>query len=404
MSIAEATPFFASLQEIFSKIGSSSLREKAWDHFLELGLPTQSSDAFKYVPLKRLYDLKLSLNPLTPTWEIIRPHILPESQESYLVFANGRYIPELSKLPSQGVILPLQEAFKTYGSFFQGRLSKQIKEETDPFAVLNLALQQEGVFCYLPPYLKCEKPLQILLYGQGEKAYNPARVHVFCSKESEFKTIATVVGEGVHHVSMDVALEDQAIYSHLESSSAAVLLSDFNATLKSRASLKHLALTAEGLLNRHRLRMTLLGEKADALMQGLWNLAENHQCHTHVHVEHVAPHTRSLQKFKGVLRDTSRSSFEGKIYVHSEAQKIEAYQVNHNLLLSDAALAYAKPNLEILADDVKASHGATVSQVDDEQLFYLQSRGISQEWGRTLLIRGFMQEILDQIPSYKCFK
>ena len=94
----------------------------------------------------------------------------------------------------------------------------------------------------------------------------------------------------------------------------------------------------------------------------------------------------------------SQSSFEGKIYVHPEAQKTEAYQINKNLLLSESAIANAKPNLEIFADDVKASHGATMAQVDEEQLFYLQSRGLSQETARGLLIRGFIQEMVDQIP------
>jgi Fe-S cluster assembly protein SufD len=177
-----------------------------------------------------------------------------------------------------------------------------------------------------------------------------------------------------------------------------VLLSDFKATLKSGSNLKHLALTTTGLLTRNRLRVSLLGEQAEALLQGLWNLLESHQCQTHVHVEHAAPSCRSLQKFKGVLKEQSQSSFEGKIYVHPIAQKTEAYQLNHNLILSDAAIANAKPNLEIFADDVKASHGATMSEVDDEQLFYLQSRGISKESARSLLIRGFIQEIIDQIP------
>lgn len=394
MSTADATRFFASLQEIFSKLSTSALREKAWDHFLELGLPDRSSDAFRYVPLKRLYDIKLSLKAVALSFEKIKPYLLPES--FYIVFSNGRYVPQLSQLPPQVVILPLQEALKTYGPVLQGRLSKSIKEESDPFAVLNLALQQEGVFCYVPPKVRLEKPLQMLYFGT--EAYHPARVHFFCSSDSELKTIATVIGEGVHHISMDVALEERAHFSHFETSYANIVLSDFKATLKAHATLKHLALTKTGELTRNRLRISLLGEQAEALMQGLWMLSQNHHCHTHVHVEHVAPSCHSLQKFKGVLQGQSQSSFEGKIYVHPEAQKTEAYQLNHNLLLSEGAIANAKPNLEIFADDVKASHGATMSQVDDEQLFYLQSRGLTQEQARQLLIQSFIQEILDQVP------
>jgi Fe-S cluster assembly protein SufD len=398
MSTADSTHFFASLQEIFSTLSSSSLRDKAWDHFLELGLPDKSADAFKYVPLKRLYDIKLSIKAAAVSKEMIEPYILSEALESYIVFANGRFCKELSKIPSKLVILPLQEALKTYGPFLQGRLSKSIKDETDPFAVLNLALQQEGVFCYLPPKQQLENPLQIIHVGPGASSYHPARLHFFCSRESELKTISTIIGDGVHHISMDAALEEQACFSHVQTSNGEIVLNDFRATLKSNATLKHLALTTKGLLNRNRLKLTLLGDNASALLQGLWNLSENHQCHTNVHVEHVSPNCHSLQKFKGVLQKHSQSSFEGKIYVHPEAQKTEAYQLNHNLLLSDAAVANAKPNLEIFADDVKASHGATMSEVDEEQLFYLQSRGLTKESARTLLVRGFIQEMLDQIP------
>ncbi len=398
MSTADTTRFFASLQEIFSTLSSGSLRDKAWDHFLELGLPDKSADAFKYVPLKRLYDIKLSLKASAVSKEMILPHILPEALESYIVFANGRFCKELSKLPPKLVLLPLQEALKTYGPFLQGRLSKSIKEETDPFAVLNLALQQEGVFCYLPPKLKLDAPLQIIHMGPGASSYHPARLNFFCSSESELKTISTIIGEGVHHISMDVALEEQANFSHVQTSQGEIVLSDFKATLKANATLKHLALTTSGSLTRNRLKLALLGDNASALLQGLWSLSENHHCHTHVHVEHVSPHCRSFQKYKGVLKDQAQSSFEGKIYVHPEAQKTEAYQLNHNLLLSEGAVANSKPNLEIFADDVKASHGATMSEVDEEQLFYLQSRGLTKERARTLLIRGFIQEMLDQIP------
>jgi len=398
MSTADTTHFFASLQEIFSTLSSSSLRDKAWDHFLELGLPDKSCDAFKYVPLKRLYDMKLSLKVPTLTKESIQPHIIPEARESYIVFANGRFNKELSKLPAKVVILPLQEALKTYGPFLQGRLTKSIKDETDPFAVLNLALQQEGLFCYMPPKLKLETPLQIIHFGSGASSYHPARLNFFCSSESELNTISTVVGDGVHHISCDVALEDAACFSQLQTSNAEILFSDLKATLKANATLKHLAVTTSGLLSRNRLKLSLLGENSNAILQGLWHLCHNHQCHTHVHVEHVAPHCRSLQKFKGVLKEQSQSSFEGKIYVHPEAQKTEAYQINNNLLLSEAAVANAKPNLEIFADDVKASHGATMSEVDEEQLFYLQSRGLNEQRARELLIHGFIQEVFDQIP------
>ena len=114
-------------------------------------------------------------------------------------------------------------------------------------------------------------------------------------------------------------------------------------------------------------------------------------------MEHRAEEARSFQKFKGILSDAARSSFTGLIHVHQEAQRTDSYQLNQNLVLSDRAWAYAKPNLQILADDVKASHGATVGQLDPDSLFYLKSRGIDEAAARALLVTGFTSELIESI-------
>jgi Fe-S cluster assembly protein SufD len=120
--------------------------------------------------------------------------------------------------------------------------------------------------------------------------------------------------------------------------------------------------------------------------------------HTNVVICHHEPHATSMQLFKGVLTDQSKSSFQGKIYVAQKAQKTQAYQLNNNLVLSRSAEAHSKPNLEIFADDVKASHGATVGKLDPEQLFYLKTRGFSEQQAQNTLISGFLQEVVACIP------
>lgn len=132
-------------------------------------------------------------------------------------------------------------------------------------------------------------------------------------------------------------------------------------------------------------------------------LADKREAHTHIFMEHQAPHCRSFQLFKSVLNDFSRSSFEGKIMVRQAAQKTEAFQLNNNLLLSDHAHADSKPNLEIFADDVKASHGATVGQLDIDQLFYMKTRGFSDQAAKNLLIFGFCEQVVEMItlPSLR---
>ena len=395
--------FLAELQSYFEKSCGADLlkgmREKAWDHFLELGLPDKTDEAFRYVPLKRFYDLKLKETHLDISKEEISKLIYPECRGSSLVFMNGAYRPELSDLSGLSkkiVVLPIADAMRSYGSFLQSRWSKALKEETDPFAVLNLAVQPQGLFFYVPPKIVIQQPIQAVFLSSHEN-FAPARLQLFLASQTEVQWISTAKGEGIHQILLDVALEDAASFEQTEVSTAGWIFNYLRATLKRESRLKHFTFTQGPSLARHSLKCQIQGENAEVLLQGLWNLQGSSQAHTHVLVEHAAPHARSLQKFKGVLKETSQSSFEGKIFVRPEAQKTEAYQVNHHLLLSEGAVAYAKPNLEILADDVKASHGATFSEVDDEQLFYLKSRGISRDDARQLLIRGYMKEMIDQI-------
>jgi Fe-S cluster assembly protein SufD len=400
MSTAEKTAFLSSIEALFAQRKRSSIQEKAWAQFLDLGLPQKKDEAFQYVPLRKLYDLSLTASLQIPSQQKIQPYVLEASKQSCLVFAEGRFCQELSQIPEGVVVCSLEEAIKTYGFFLQPRLHKTLKEDTDPLAVLNLALQEDGLFCYVPPKRALSKPLQIIHYTSGKQSYHATRIHFFCSASSEIQMISSFVGEGVQHVVYDIALEEGARFSHLETATEAgsTHLNFIRTTQKKNSVFNHLSIVTSGLLTRNRLHLSLLGEASEAVVKGLWTLKENHQCHTHVCVEHAAPQTRSLQKFKGVLKDNAQSSFEGQIYVHSIAQKTEAYQLSQNLLLGKGAVANAKPNLKIFADDVKASHGATMSDVDEESLFYLQTRGITQEKAKALLVRGFIQEMLDQIP------
>ena len=144
---------------------------------------------------------------------------------------------------------------------------------------------------------------------------------------------------------------------------------------------------------------SLVEEGASVDLQGAWLLDEHQKVWNDISIRHVAPHTHSKQLFKGVLKGSAYSHFKGKIYVEASAQKTEAYQLNNNLILSDEAKAETLPSLEIFADDVKASHGATVGQIDEESLFYLRSRGLSKEDAKHALIHGFIGEIFVKLPE-----
>jgi len=400
--------FYAVLKRAFDQVKGGDplkgVREKAWDHFLELGLPGKKQEAFQYVPLKQIYNKNFRLIPETTlTQKEITSKIYPESRRSYLVFVNGYFRPELSDwsgLPKQVVILPLLEAVRSYGTFLQNRWSKTLREETDPFSILNLALHPQSVFVYIPPKIVLNDPIQCLYLGKERDLLSLPRVQVFAASQSEVSWISSVETTGWMNEVIDVALEDGALfkYATITGRASGWLTSFLSGSLKRSSRFHAWSVMSGGEVSRYSTRLVLNGENGEALLQGVWMLKEQHQAHTHVIMDHAAPHCRSLQKFKGVVADISQSSFEGKILVRNPAQKTEAYQLNHNLILGDHAIAYSKPNLEIFADDVKASHGATVTQIDEEQLFYLNSRGIGSADAKHLLVQGFCREIIDQIP------
>jgi Fe-S cluster assembly protein SufD len=407
---ASLTPFYENLQSLFEQVKEAHplkvLREKAFDHFLELGLPEKGEGAFQYMSLKALYQERLSLSKSHAfVQHDIETLIYPEAKNSYLVFINGSFQPNLSNLSAileQIVILPVEDAMRSYGTFLQNRWSKTLREDTDPFAILNLALHPQGAFIYVPPKLVLTQPIQCLFLSTDEEQLSLPRLQVFVASHSDVKFITSTVGKGFSNGVIDMALEDSAKVSCVDVSTAGDnegrSFSFLKATLKRDSYLSALTLYPQRDLTRHSFHIALSGENAEALVQGGWILKEKEQMHVHVLMKHEAPFCRSMQKFKGVLDDRAESSFEGKIFVTENAQKTEAYQLNNNLILGEHASANSKPNLEIFADDVKASHGATVSQLEAEQLFYLTSRGIPQDVAKNLLVQGFIGELIQQVP------
>lgn len=393
------------------------IRAKAWEHFLGLGLPTRATDVYKYIRLKTLYS-----NAFVPaevavvSADVVGSHVLVGCEKSVLVFVNGEYMPALSNvegLPSSVSVMPLSRAMRTYGTFLNNQWAKSVGEEKDPFAAMNMALARDGLFVYVPPKTPIETPIQVLhLVDAGDKKMLLLpRLQVFVGTQSQvdiYNTQVHLSGSGyfINQIA-DFAVEESA---HVRFTQVAVDLPDdvwlfdaVRAGCKANSTIKTIGVTEGALTVRNDYRMAILGDNAEVELDGVWMLSRDCEAHAHVLVDHQAPNCRSRQLFKGVLRDASRSSFEGKILVRQAAQKTDAFQLNNNLLMSPDAHADSKPNLEIFADDVKASHGATVGQLDEEQLFYMKSRGFSSIEAKNILIYGFCKEVIERIalPSLR---
>lgn len=376
-------------------------KKKAWDRFQEIGVPRLKQEAFQYLHLQKLaFPKKAEKKGVTAA--DIAPHILPECRDSYLVFVDGYYDATLSKVNAPLICLPLEEAMRSYGLFLQNRLSRALKEESDPFAALNGAFFGKGAFLYAPPKTQIAPPLQILHFFTGHEMASP-RLQLYLGKGASLTIAETAFHRGLTfcNSACDVALDEGAeiFFCDLqEFPAASQAFHSFRATLKRDSRLKWLSATRGAKLARSSIQVQLTEENGEAELLGMSRLRGEAQSHFHVTVDHQAPNARSRQHFKGILRDRSRCSFEGKIAVRPIAQKTEAYQLNNNLLLSDEASANAKPNLEIFADDVKASHGATVSQLNEEELFYLRSRGLPLDAAKKWLAAGFLRELIERIP------
>jgi Fe-S cluster assembly protein SufD len=393
------------LSTLYAKSLSAPLpfQESSWNKFLAMGFPDKRFEAFQYVPWSRFHELLQKPCDL-------KPALMEEKFGLAFVWKDGLFSESLSdksKLPKQVVCLSLQEAIKSsYGPFLRHRMQLLEQQEEDSLALLNSALSSDGLFLYVPPNIKIEIPLQFLSMYSEENAelYVGPKIHIFVGAGSQVEIINSLSGpsNSLYNGYIDIALEEKAFVSFVtygEKAKDCLGFLSIRASLKKESNFHACHATLGSPLFRCDYRVSLLGEGANAKLSGLAVLAETRHSHVHVYMDHSAFGTFSQQKFKSVLFDQSRASFTGKIHVKRAAQKTESYQLTQSLLLSNQAITYAKPNLEIFADDVKASHGATVSQLDEQQMLYLQTRGICPNAASALLVQGFCQEIVEEIAS-----
>lgn len=380
-------------------------QQQCLEKFLSIGLPDKKSEAYHYFPSLKF---KEYVGHIEASSRVVAEdefsELIQEKEEdaAILIFQNGKFL-QAKGLPSKVVVMTLEEACRSsYASFLEHRQKMLIAEEKDPMALLNGACSSEGLFVYIPPKMRLEIPLKCLFIQTDPLTVHICpRIHILVGKEAQVGLITSFEGGALFNGYLDIALEEQAVLVH--TSYSGEIKPDFGffavrSTLKRDSLFRSVICNYGSSCQREDYKVLLLGEKAKTELLGLCVLAENGHFHANMQVEHRSPGCFSEQKFKQVLAGHSRSSFTGTIFVDQCAQQTQAYQLSRSLLLSEGAMACAKPNLEIFADDVKASHGATISQIDPEQRLYLQSRGVPFEMAGALLTQGFCDEILDEVP------
>ena len=385
--------------------------KEAWKRLHLMGLPKRKDESYKYFPLSELTLSELTLSkPDLPEKRKIEEisYLFPETKENYLFFIEGAFEKRLSSIASSEMLIsPLQEAMHSYGIYLKGRMEKELSREKDPMALLQRALSKEGLFIYVPPNKKIKAPLQIVAIT-SQTAISSPTIYLYLGKDASLElcisSFSQMQNKGVQNLYLDITLDEGASLKIIDytSRSEGLFFSHVRALLKKKASMQGF-LSSFGRVHRHKYQIQILGEGADCKMQGLSLLQGKMESHIHINMIHEESEAISKQFFRAILEGSSKMDFEGKIYIYPKAQKTESYQLSESLLLSDLAKSYVRPNLEIFADDVKASHGATISRMNEEELFYLRSRGIAAKDAKKIFCEGFCKGLLEELflPSLK---
>src|SRR6266705_3225802 len=419
-----ATERFRTYLEAFSALGADfaqqpawlrALRERAFARFCATGFSTTNHEdcrftnvhAIAQTPFQLAREARRSGAIYGDTLEACR---IPGAA-CQLVFLNGRFAPELSDLGSlpQGVRAgSLAEALTQNGEFLEAHLGRYLNIDRDAFCALNTAFIEDGAYVYLPRRTMLEAPICFLFIsipGDDPEMSNPRNLIV-----AEDATEASIVedyvslGSGVFfsNVVTELAAGEDAVISHylIERDDRRAFNVSTLRTQQARAAnvSSHSVLLGGGLV-RNNVHPVLGGEGGECLINGLFICTGQQHLDNYMLVEHASPHCGSRQFYNGILDDHAHGVFHGRIIVRKDAQKTDAKQTNRNLLLSDDAQIDTKPQLEIYADDVKCTHGATIGQVDENALFYLRSRGLAEAAARHVLLLAFANECLDRMNS-----
>jgi Fe-S cluster assembly protein SufD len=388
------------------------LRQQALACFISLGFPGPKEEGWKYTRVHTLAETAFTpivASPVPVSLDDCQRYFFTDMPCFRLVFVDGRFVEGLSEiqaLPEGSVIESLANAFKQQEGSLRSVLARYADHENQPFTALNTAFIADGAYLYLPPKTVLTKPVHLLFItsGRSEAVVTHPRNLMVLEPESELTVIEHYAGlnETMYFTNAvtEVVMGRGAKVEHIklqEDSAKSFHIATVQVQQEQDAQFVSRNLTLGGQLVRNDINSVLAGEGAGCILEGLYALDSKRHVDNHTRIDHKQPHTTSREYYKGILDGKSRAVFNGKVIVHPNAQKADAQQANRNLLLSQGAEVDTKPELEIYADDVKCAHGATVGQLDKDQVFYLRSRGIDEGAARQLLIHAFAEEMFKRI-------
>jgi Fe-S cluster assembly protein SufD len=389
------------------------LRKAGIARFAELGFPTLQQEDWRFTNVAPIAQLPfkpvLRVAPDGLTREAIAAFTFGRLAASRLVFVNGHYAPELSAPGPQaeGVVVgSLAAALAGDSELVKRHLAQSAQGEGSAFAALNAAFFQDGGFVYVPAGRRVEAPIHLLFVSTAQEAGAAAQPRnlIVAEKGSQVTVLESYAGTTAAatftNVVTELVLGEGTVVEHgkfQDESRSAYHIAAVQARLGWGCNFISHSIATGARLSRNNIRTALAGEGVECVLNGLYLTRGDQLADHHMVVEHAQPHCTSHEYYNGILDGRSKGVFHGRILVRPAAQKTDAKQTNKNLLLSEDATVDTKPQLEIYADDVKCTHGATVGQLNEEAVFYLRARGIGAETARRMLIHAFAGEIIERI-------
>ena len=388
-----------------------TIRKDALHKFSELGFPTVRDETWKYTSIKQIlkHNFRWSSQSAVISEINIKKFKFKNIDKNVLVFVNGNFNKELSQIDSvnNGIgITNLADAYHNYGDLVNKYLSKTAKYDSEAFTALNTAYVHDGAFIHIPDGKIIKNPIHLLYIsdsGSDIFHFHPRNL-IIAGKNSQCHII-----ESYNHTSdnkylcnlvTELLVQENANVEHIkiqDESETAYHISSSYITQGKNSVYTSINIDLGGALVRNNINILLNGEYCECNLFG-FNLAHNKQhIDNHTLIDHAVANCNSNESFKAIIDDKAKGVFNGKVLVRQDAQKTNAFQSNKTLLLTDHATMNSKPELEIFADDVKCSHGATIGQLDEEALFYLRTRGISKEMANSMLQFAFAEDILENI-------
>jgi Fe-S cluster assembly protein SufD len=393
------------------------VRTEAMRNFESKGFPTKKEEAWKYTSLNNLQKVDFSIFPKEVNaleYKDVKKYFLHEIDTYKIVFIDGIYSSYLSETTHDGVDICLMSSALTkpmYKQIIDVYFNKVASRE-DSLTNLNTAFSREGAYIYIPKNKMPKKPVEIIHFATGNETalLLQPRSLIIVEENAELQVIerhqSLTANEVLTNSVTEIFAAKSAILDYYKVQNdlgTASLIDNTYINQKSKSAVSVHTFSFGGKLTRNNLNFYQNGEYIDSTLKGVTILGEKQLVDHHTLVHHIEPNCESHQDYKGIYGENSTGVFNGKIIVDKIAQKTNAFQQNNNILISDKATINTKPQLEIFADDVKCSHGCTIGQLDEEALFYLQTRGIPKKEARALLMYAFANNVLQsvRIPELK---